>query len=670
MKNYTHIFQKIGLLTAAAAGILGSNQAMAAVTDSVVTLDNIDITTSKTKKELSAANVTRQISTEDIDRLGITGISDAIRRMPGVLLRDYGGAGGLKTVSVRGLGSEHTGVAYDGVPLSDVQNGQIDLARYSTENIDNLSLSIGAADDIFTSARSIASASIINLSSWQQFAPDKPLQLTAIVKTGSFGYVSPSARFSTPLGRKSALMFNGDYTHADNRYPYTIRNGYTVEHSTRKNSEMDAGHCELNYQWVPRAGSRFLAKFYYYDAFQHLPGPAILYNDDSNQTLKEVNMFGQVHYRARLSSLFSLSSFAKFNWSKTRYHDVDGIYHDGFITNKYIQREAYATATLLCTPFKGFSASYALDYFFNDLHSNLKKYPNPHRNSLLQCLSAKYSVNCVTVVGNMLLSIFDDVPGDGSPSATRCRLSPAIGVSVQPLKSSNLFFRANYKNIYRMPSFNELYFDHYGTLNLEPEITDQFNAGITYGIKPLSWLPALDITLDGYYNIVSNKIVAIPYNMFVWTMSNMGKVQAYGIDLTLSSTFAVHARQNIILSGNYSWQKALGRTSPDKLDWNKQLPYTPVHSGAFSLTWENPYVSLVAKGFGCSERYATKENVASSHMPGYMDFGFAAYHTFRFKKCSIELRADLINAFNRQYEVVARYPMPGRAWLASLKFSL
>ena len=243
MKNYTHIFQKIGLLTAAAAGILCSSQTMAAVTDSVVTLDNIDITTSKTKKELSAANVTRQISTEDIDRLGITGISDAIRRMPGVLLRDYGGAGGLKTVSVRGLGSEHTGVAYDGVPLSDVQNGQIDLARYSTENIDNLSLSIGAADDIFISARSIASASIINLSSWQQFAPDKPLQLTAIVKTGSFGYVSPSVRFSTPLGRKSALMFNGDYTHADNRYPYTIRNGYTVEHSTRKNSEMNAGHC-------------------------------------------------------------------------------------------------------------------------------------------------------------------------------------------------------------------------------------------------------------------------------------------------------------------------------------------------------------------------------------------------------------------------------------------
>ena len=33
-----------------------------------------------------------------------------------------------------------------------------------------------------------------------------------------------------------------------------------------------------------------------------------------------------------------------------------------------------------------------------------------------------------------------------------------------------------------MPTFNELYFDHYGSINLNPEITDQINAGVTWSL--------------------------------------------------------------------------------------------------------------------------------------------------------------------------------------------
>ena len=72
-----------------------------------------------------------------------------MRRLPGVNLRDYGGVSGLKTVSVRGLGSEHTAVIYDGVSLSDCQSGQIDLSRYSIDNVRSLSLYSGDNDDIF-----------------------------------------------------------------------------------------------------------------------------------------------------------------------------------------------------------------------------------------------------------------------------------------------------------------------------------------------------------------------------------------------------------------------------------------------------------------------------------------------------------------------------------------
>ena len=78
--------------------------------------------------------------------------------MPGITLTDYGGAGGLKTVSVRGFGSKHTLVVYDGVGLSNNQSGSIDVSRYSLDNVSDMALVVGDGDDIFQPARNMASA--------------------------------------------------------------------------------------------------------------------------------------------------------------------------------------------------------------------------------------------------------------------------------------------------------------------------------------------------------------------------------------------------------------------------------------------------------------------------------------------------------------------------------
>ena len=88
------------------------------------------------------------------------------------------------------------------------------------------------------------------------------------------------------------------------------------------------------------------------------------------------------------------------------------------------------------------------------------------------------------------------------------------------------------------------------------------------------------------------------------------------------------------------------------------------------MAWENPWVSFVAHSYGCSARYSTTNNLPGTRLHGYMEFGFAAYHTFRFHGHELQLRADLINAFDARYEIVARYPMPGRSWSASIRFTL
>ncbi len=52
-----------------------------------------------------------------MQQLGFHRISDAVKYFAGVAVKDYGGQGGLKTISLRGLSSHHTAVSYDGLIL-------------------------------------------------------------------------------------------------------------------------------------------------------------------------------------------------------------------------------------------------------------------------------------------------------------------------------------------------------------------------------------------------------------------------------------------------------------------------------------------------------------------------------------------------------------------------
>jgi outer membrane cobalamin receptor len=79
------------------------------------TLRTAEVTAQRRVAGLATAVTVQRIDSADIMRRGITSTADALRRMAGVNLRDYGGAGGLKTVSVRGLGAGHTAVSYDGL---------------------------------------------------------------------------------------------------------------------------------------------------------------------------------------------------------------------------------------------------------------------------------------------------------------------------------------------------------------------------------------------------------------------------------------------------------------------------------------------------------------------------------------------------------------------------
>lgn len=638
--------------------------------DTTVTrLGEVEVKARARGSKVTSATPVATVDASHIRLTGITDISDAMRRMPGVNLRDYGGAGGLKTVSVRGLGSEHTAVIYDGVALSDCQAGQIDLSRYSVDNLRSLSLYPTDNSDIYIPARAAASASSLYISSFGAHAADSAgVAVRAKIKGGSFGYINPFARIAAGDGDRNAFSANVEYSHSDNDYPFTLRNGTLVTRERRGNSKMDAVTAELNGSHRLSPASTLAAKIYYYDNSRDLPGQVIYYVSGSDEHLRERNFFGQLSGSSRLSPSLSFKVTGKFNWATSRYVDIDGKYPGGRLDNYYIQRETYLTGSLLWLPVSGWAAVYSADWSWNNLTSNLPRDIKPYRNTILQTAAVRYSAGRLTAMARALWSVYLNGARAGTPGKDRSRLSPSVSVSIRPSGDMDFFLRASYKNIFRMPTFNEAYFDNYGSINLDPEITDQINAGITFQAPSISWLPELVLTCDGYINFVSNKIVAVPYNMFVWSMTNLGKVRVLGLDATLSATAGIARRQSLMLTGSYSYQRAQPRTQRGSSEWMKQVAYIPLNSGSVSLTWLNRWVNIAVHASGCSARYTTNANLPATRIDGYIDTGVSVFRKLVFDRFAVELRGDILNMLDTQYEIVARYPMTGRSWRLSAEF--
>lgn len=633
--------------------------------DNSYQLQNVVVTENRKKHEITSTAPLYTINNKSLSIAGITDIADALNRMPGITIRDYGGAGGMKTVSVRSFGTQHTGVSYDGIMLSDCQSGQIDLSRYSLENVDNISLVIGDNDDIFLPAKNVSLPAVINIRTIKSPTSDNSPHLTTQLKFGSFGYVSPFIRYEQNFSKSFSFSAVGEFVYAENDYPFTLRNISIVTKERRSNSRMKSGHGETNFIWNINNHNQISGKLYYYDNNRLLPGQVRYYTNLSNEKLREQNSFVQVGYRAFNSNNLSLRVNAKYNWAASKYKD--GSYSDGIKDADYWQREAYTSASLLYTPLKDWAFCYAADYSFNNMNSSLSTDTRPFRHTVLQSVTAKYKTSRLSLICRLLLSLYYNDAKYGKASRDMRKLSPSLSLSYRIIKDKDFYVRASYKNIFRAPTFNESYFYHYGSTDLLPESTDQYNIGLTF-MQNIANKTNVKVTLDGYLNHVKDKIVAVPYNMFIWTNVNVGKVRVLGLDATANMTHRFSSKQSLILTASYSLQNAENRTNSDSPYFGYQIAYTPLHSGSVSLCYENPLVNMTVHGTGMSSRSSNNEHYEDSNIPGYFEAGITLFRAFNIAGNELTIRGDIKNLLNKQYEIVKGYPMPGISYQVSINY--
>lgn len=612
----------------------------------------------------------QSLTAEEINKQGITDLTDALRRMAGTNVRDYGGAGGMKTLSVRSMGATHTAVVYDGMAVTDCESGQIDLSRFSLEQVDRLTLVIGDNADIFVPARTLASAATLYLSSEAPVFRGRKNRTEFHVASGSFGFVNPRLKMEQRLNESWSMRLQSDYLRADNCYPFTLVNHSIVTTEKRSNNAIQNGRVELDVYYRPASASRFQGKVYYYDNQKELPGQVVYYNPVNHESQHFRNAFGQLHFQTRWPNKLAFQANAKANYGETYYRDEGPQYPGRVKKDVYKQQEYYASASLLYAPFPFLSFSASSDYAYSLLSSNAIDSRRPMRHSFLKSLAAKYSRGEVTATATLLVSCYKNSAKEGSEARDAHRVSPSVALSWHPAHGW-FSLRASYKDIFRMPTFTDNYYTWLGNRDLRPEKARQFNVGGTFTwAAPRPVLKTLEFQADVYYNKVTDKIVAMPMNMFYWNMVNVGKVDIWGTDVKTGLAFRFARWLRTELNANYTFQYAVNVTLPGGKYYRHQIAYTPRHSGGASVALLTPWLNVSLHGTAMAKRYSTNENMDITRLEPYHEMGLAVYRDFEWRALGGMLRADVLNLTNEQYDIVRGYPMPGRSWKLTLKLNI
>lgn len=637
-------------------------------------LEEVRVQGKKTGIVNSSASPAQVIGGEALQRLNSFSVADALRYFSGIQLKDYGGVGGLKTVNVRSLGSNHTTVFYDGVQMGNAQNGQVDLGRFSLDNMEEVSLYNGQKSDIFQPAKSFSSASSIYLRSRRpQFAGNEAKRLKFSLKGGSFGLFNPSVLYDQKITNHTAFSLSSEWVKANGEYRFRYTNGVYDTTALRNNTDIDAFRTEIGFSGVLKDSLSWSAKVYSYTSERGLPGAVVANRFDYNQRQWDRNLFIQGHFQSNEHKRYAWMFNAKYANDYLRYLDPDFVTLDGFQDNRFKQQEVYLSGASRYFIAPGWGISLSADYQWNSLDANLYRFPYPTRHTVLAAFASDLKVNDFSLQASLLSTfVFDRVRMYNS-AGDKQEYSPTLMATYHPFGSKQLMLRAFYKNIFRLPTFNDLYYTFIGNALLRPEFTDQYNLGFTYTLKPAHLaLISFSLQADAYYNEVKDKIVAVPSaNLYRWTMYNIGRVAVKGVETNIQTIWGIAQHISFNASLSYTFQQARDVTGGEVYPFN--IPYVPLHSGSFvcSLDWnrlEFNY-SFIYSGYRYNQ-LSTSSNAVYNYMQPWYTHDAGLGYGMKISGNAIKTNLEINNIFNQDREMIANFPMPRRFYRFKISFTI
>ena len=614
----------------------------------------------------------------ELKRLAAVSVADALRYFAGVQIKDYGGVGGIKTINVRSMGSQHTAVFYNGVQLGNAQNGQVDLGRFSLDNMEQIQLYNGQKSDIFQSAREFGAAGNVYLTTRRPYFKDKErVHMRARMRCGSFALANPSIGVDMKLTETLSLNFDAEYVYSNGKYPFRYRrvlpDGEVAYDTTavRQNGDINAVRVEAGLHDYYSTTGFFRIHAYNYWSERGIPGAIVNNVWRNGERLWDRNTFVQAEWQDEWFNRWSTRVLAKWANDYTHYKNYDERLLPS--DNTYLQEEVYFSFANKVQIFNWWDASLAYDFQYNVLdRSNLLIEAAPeHFSRYSHWLSAAMAMNIKEYLRIQASVLMTQVTNNQS-QITNPKITPGVFLSFRPYPKIDLSINAFYKQSYRYPTFNDLYYTDLGNAHLRPELARQHSVELAYRTAA----KAYDISLSAsyYYNRVTDKIIAYPKGQqFRWTMLNLGTVKINGVDAKAEFSFYLPMNFTLRTRLNYTYQTAIDVTNPDDTYYGHQIPYIPWHSGSVvgGLCWKSQrgdYYGFNYSFIYVGKRYCQQENIVYNEVLPWYTHDLTIYGEWGIKQYWLKANLEINNLLGQDYEVIQNYPMPKQNVRCTLAF--
>lgn len=640
------------LISALTLLLRGISTAHAERLDSIVTLEELEVTATAP----SPIATVQTLSGEPLQALSTTSIADALKYFAGVQIKDYGGLGGLKTVNVRSLGAQHVGIYLDGIRITNAQNGTVDLGKFSLSTLESVSLYNANKLEHGQSASEYASGATVYLRT------RKPSTDSISVTAGIGSFHTYRGRLNLQFSHRGWQGFiDGEYLHSKGDYTFRYKSDYEDTIGKRRNSDIEFYRIEGA---LFKKG--FAAHIYSYNSERGCPGGIVRRLSDKYTNIGrewDRDIFAQASWQRQFSPLHFLKINSKYSNEYLRYKtDYPDNQNTARVDNHYRQNDAYLSAAYCFSPLRLLSFNTAYDARMSWLKADLRYFSSVRRLDQKAVVDAQLDWKSLRFDASLLYQHYKDHTRMRAGAAKAIsKFTPAVALSYTLF---GVTFRGWYKNIFRVPTLNDLYYTQAGNRNLKPEFTKQWNLGLEYNYIADSWQASAQA--DAYFNHIDNRIVCLPLRgTYTWSMMNYGKTFCRGLNATVSGGFYPGDWRFSLLT-SLTLQHDVNRTDPEDEDtYDLPICYSPKFSCGVTavVAWRS--LELTVSELHVGERiwsYADPEDILKPY--DNVDVKLSA--RWRWLVASLEIN-DL---FDVQYEHIPRYPMPGRSFRFSLTYTI
>ena len=582
-----------------------------------VLLDEVEVSDKSLKTYSDAQNV--QLLRDSIIQKNQPSLTTLLNFSTGIYFKENG-LGMVSSPSFRGTTAQQTAVIWNGININSQLNGQTDFNTITTSDFNSISIRAGGGSSLYgTSAIGGSIHLNTNLSFKDEF----------------------SSRLNVNYSSFTTLMVNYHLRYSDEKISFfgsisrnSSNNDYAYFNSNRKNLNGQFYNSSYNVGFAYKLNSRNTLKIYsqFFDGERHF---SLINPSDSKTKYQDFNTRNLADLTTYLGTF---TSNLKVGFLSENYKYFEDIDQEDFTFGK--------VETLL--------AKYNLNYRINSkTQMDFVADFSQNKGSGSDIVEEKRSISGFALQfkqnSNSKISYNWSLRKEIT-SNYKSPLLYAVGIVYKPLTWYAL--KTNISQNFRIPTFNDLYWQGAGNVDLNPEQSLQGEIGNVF-----QWQNVI-VTATVFHSKIKEMIRWLPQNGGVFKPINTDRVSIFGTEFTMHYQKQID-KHHFDFNANYSYTKSVDEST------KKQLTFVPFHKTTASLAYSYCRFSAFYQYLFTGSVFTQTDNNPKKIIENYTvsNLGFSA-ELDKNKNYSLGFR--ILNLWNEDYESVENRPLPGRNYSLNL----